>query len=66
MLAATNPVAVMTIALVGGIVFGACGALIRGNRGFAVGFVIGAILVPAVIAVFGIMLVRTGIFAVPG
>ncbi|HVJ81131.1 MAG TPA: hypothetical protein VNC50_08685 [Planctomycetia bacterium] len=66
MLAATNPVAVLTIALIGGIVFGGFGALIRGNKGFAVGFAIGAILVPAVIVVFGIMLVRTGIFAVPG
>ena len=66
MLAATNPFAVLIIALIGGIVFGAVGALIRGNKGFAIGFVIGAILVPIAIAIFLMMLVRTGVFAVPG
>jgi uncharacterized membrane protein YhdT len=66
MLAATNPVAVLTLALVGGIVCGGLGALVRGNRGFAVGFVIGAILVPAVIVGAAFMIVRSGVFASPG
>lgn len=66
MFAAINPVAVITVALIGGLVFGAIGALLRGNRGFAVGFAIGAILVPTVIVVGGTMLVRSGVFAVPG
>lgn len=66
MLTGINPVAVLTIALVGGIVFGAFGALVRGNRGFAYGFAIGAILVPTVIVGGAIMIVRTGVFATPG
>ncbi len=55
-----------SLALIGGIVFGAVAALFRGARGFAIGFTVGAILVPTAIIGLAIMFVRSGVFASPG
>ncbi len=53
---------IVCFAIVGGMVTGAVGALIRGNRGATVGFIVGAILAPLGLILFWVAVIRSGVF----